>query len=194
MQLTKKKTQKFKDIWATVDAYLQYGTVTTISSYQDSLQTFPAITICNINPFDSGNPTTYAYMTAQLNASHLSTSITPGSGQYSIYLVRQAMDVIKSSAIANFSSNPSYVYDLGFSINYLLISCYFNGFTCNASDFYQYYSYEYGNCYIFNHDYGNGTSLKKVSKTGPRSGLQLELYTGYPGKVPIALYNIMYII
>lgn len=91
------------------------------------------------------------------------------------------MDVLKATAMSYITTNASYVTSLGYTLDDMLISCYFNGISCDSSDFYQIYTFEYGNCYIFNHNYGNGTSLSKVSKSGPRSGLQLELFAGYPG-------------
>lgn len=146
------------------------------------MQTFPAVTICNLNPFDTSNSQTSSFISTILKKNGMTSTISPQTGEYAIYMVRETMDVIKSSALANVKGNSSFVRSLGYDLNTLLLSCFFNGFTCNSSDFFWYYSYEYGNCYIFNHNYGDGTALKVVSESGPNSGLQLELFTGYPGK------------
>lgn len=162
-------------------AFFAYGTVTSVTKYLETIQTFPAVTICNINPFDTGNLNTFSYIQRVLSANGMNTTVTPSSDQYSIYLVREIMDLVKSSALSNVKGNGSFIQKLGFDLDTMLISCYFNGYTCSSSDFYWYYTYEFGNCYIFNHDYGNGSSLKSVSQSGPNSGLQIELFAGYPG-------------
>lgn len=171
-----------KDVYATLAQYFEYGTVASVSKYLSTVQTFPAVTICNVNALDFSNPNTSAYAQAVLLTEHLSPTIVPSTGEYSIYLVRKYMSIIKSNALTNINGNSSYIRTLGYSIDSMLISCYFNGNPCSSSDFYWYYSYEYGNCYIFNHDSGDNSTLKTVSQSGPTSGLQLELYAGDSGK------------
>ena len=43
-----------------------------------------------------------------------------------------------------------------------------------------YYSYEYGNCYIFNFAY-NTANLRTVTRT--KTGLRMEIFTGIPGNL-----------
>lgn len=161
--------------------YFAYGTVASVSKYLSTVQTFPAVTICNLNALDFNNPNTSAYANWVLTTSKLSPTIVPSSSDYSIYLVRKYMSIIKSNAFSSVNGNSSYIRGLGYSIESILISCFFNGFECTANDFYWYYSYEYGNCFIFNYDKGDGSSLKTVSQSGPNSGLQVELYAGESG-------------
>ena len=67
-----------------------------------------------------------------------------------------------------------------FTIETMLISCFFNNHACNESDFTWKRSNEYGNCYTFN---GLLTEVSKVSsKSGPKYGLNLELFAGNSGK------------
>ena len=155
--------------------------MTSVTKYLETIQTFPAVTICNINPFDTSNSNMTSFIDKIMTLNGLNETIVPGTGQYSIAIVREYMNLIKSSAIANLQGNSSFIRSLGYELSTLLISCYFNGYACNSSDFFWYFSYDYGNCFIFNHDYGNGTSLKTVSQSGPSSGLQLELFSGIPG-------------
>lgn len=163
--------------------YLEYGTVASVSKYLATVQTFPAVTICNVAALDFSNPNTSSYAKAILTIEHLNSTIVPNSNEYSIYLVRKYMSIIKSNSLSNVNGGSStYIKNLGFTIDSMLISCYFNGDACSSADFYFYYSYEYGNCYIFNYDDGN-TTLKTVSQSGPTSGLQLELYAGEAGRV-----------
>lgn len=155
-----------------------------------TIQTFPAVTICNINPFDMGNSNTTAFYQQVLSSNGLSQNIDPGPNDFAIELVREYMSVLKSSAVSDMRNNSTYIRSLGYDLDTLLISCYFNGFACNSSDFYWYFTYDYGNCYIFNHDYGSGENLKVVSQSGPSSGLQLELFMGLPGL--IFYFNLKY--
>lgn len=165
--------------------------MTSIKTRRETLQTFPAITICNLNPFQSGTTTTISYLKKILLSNSLKADISPTEDQYSIFLIRQAMEVLKATSMSNMSYNSSFVQSLGFDMNLMLISCYFNGFFCDESDFYSHYTYDYGFCYIFNHDGGNSSKLRTVTKSGPRSGLELELFVGYsglPSKKKIQLY------
>ena len=70
--------------------------------------------------------------------------------------------------------------DIGYKIRYMLLSCSFDGVQCSISDFASYYSYEFGNCFIFNFAY-NSTSLRTVTRT--KTGLRLELFSGIPGNL-----------
>ena len=69
---------------------------------------------------------------------------------------------------------------MGYTLDDMLISCYFNGIQCNTSNFNWFYSYSYGNCYTFNNP-NVSSNILKTSKSGPNNGLQLELFAGIPG-------------
>lgn len=154
----------------------------TVNNYEDNLADYPAVTICNINPFDSNVATTKTFLDAQLVANGLKPKIVATETSPAIYQVRQAMRVLKASALATSLTNSTFTKSLGFTIDSLLISCYFNGAKCNSSDFTIFYSFDYGNCYTFNKN--TGSTLRSTSKSGPSSGLSLEIFTGYPGKLP----------
>lgn len=73
---------------------------------------------------------------------------------------------------------------LGFSIETMLISCFFNGEKCSAENFTWFISFEYGNCYAFNYhvdNNNNSTKPLKTSQAGIGSGLTLELFVGSQG-------------
>lgn len=160
--------------------YIEFEVTVNLNTYEENLEAFPAVTICNINPFDSSVAATKTLLDLQIKTNGLNTSITASEDKPAIYQVRQIMKILKSSAMSLYNSNSTLAESLSYSLDSMLISCYFNGIKCNSSDFSKFYSYEYGNCYTFNKN--NGSSLKQTSKSGPESGLSLELYTGYPGK------------
>ena len=85
------------------------------------------------------------------------------------------------------STNKLNIFNYGFTLSEMLISCKYQGKECTAKDFYWYHDYNYGNCYRFNggdpdqqmesHVF-EAYQLKRATKRGWRNGLRLELYTG----------------
>lgn len=57
----------------------------------------------------------------------------------------------------------------------MLLFCLFAGRTCSATDFDWIYHFEYVNCYTF-----NPKSVKKITQSGAKSGLLIELFVGPP--------------
>ncbi|CAF0724254.1 unnamed protein product [Brachionus calyciflorus] len=125
---------------------------------------FPAISICNLNPFKTTNSNVYNTLLNVLLENNFKYTIHPNLASIS------ASSLVKS-----------YVFNLPdevkktFSYQYseLVYSCKFNGFLCSSQDFEWFYSFDYGNCYKFN---PNGT--KMVGKSGSQGGLRLEMYVG----------------
>jgi len=113
-------------------------------------------------------------------------TISPTTNQTAIYLVKQAATILKANIMkgTNFTNYNLTRENLGFSISTMLVSCYFNGIQCYSTDFYLYETFDYGNCYTFNglkNSDGSDTSVKQTTKSGPNSGLILELFTGVGG-------------
>ena len=68
---------------------------------------------------------------------------------------------------------------LGHDIKDVLIECFFNGYSCNSTDFSWSYDEDYGNCYSFNSGFDlneRRTKVKESNMAGPNFGLQLTLY------------------
>lgn len=157
--------------------FFSYGVTTSFTTVYESPSDYPAVTICNLVPFD-----TYInlnYFQNILTANNLNYTIVPTTDNPGIEQVNIISDFLKAKVISNQTNNSTTLQSFGYSIDSLLISCYYNGLRCYASDFNWFYDYNYGNCYTFN---GNTASIKKISKSGPKYGLQLELFTGIPGK------------
>lgn len=68
----------------------------------------------------------------------------------------------------------SNLYDMGFWLSQMLISCRFQGEPCRQTDFEYFLDYNYGNCYRFN----NASNIREIKNPGWRNGLRLELSTG----------------
>ena len=170
-----------KDITAALIAYYEYGVTMSMSNIYETSTDFPAVTICNLISFDLNKRTEFLHNI--LTSSGLSLNVTPTLASPGVYQVNQNMDFLKANVQANKTSyGDTFVKSLGFDIQDVLISCYFNKQRCTASDFTWIFSYEYGNCYSFNFLLASANSTAKtISNAGPAFGLVMELFAGIPG-------------
>lgn len=167
--------------------YYHYNVVVKYENVIDAPASFPAVTFCNLNPFDlASDASTGKYISQVLKNHNLSAISILNGKQNSTQIADRASAILKSNVVADSRwLNASEIENLGYSLDQMLISCYFNGIECNASDFTWLRSYEYGNCYTFNglrDSTGNLRAIKKTSKPGPANGLRLELFIGLSGE------------
>ena len=154
-----------------------------MSTAFETSTTFPAVTICNLVPYDITK--NLPFLSGILKENNFSLNITPTEASPGIYQLNQNVDFLKAIIQSNKTTyGLSFLRSLGFDINEILISCYFNKQRCTASDFKWAFSYEYGNCYTFNFLLANANSTAKtISNAGPAFGLVMELFAGIPGKL-----------
>ena len=168
-------------------AYYAYPVTISISKINELPATFPAVTICNVNPFNRK----YALDFIQQSV--------PGANCFSLLNNRTInktafnecfpSNVSANSAFSNFikelerevaskNLNDSELMYYGYQLGRdMLVSCSFNGETCTENNFTWSWSNIYGNCYTFNK--GNDTTaLIQTSATGDLYGLFLELAVG----------------
>ena len=149
--------------------------------------TFPAVTICNTNPFNRK----YAIDFIQQNVpgadcfNMFNSEVVNETAFQNCFSAQESADAAFSSFIKelqrvvasqrlNDSLRMYYGYQLGRD---MLVSCSFNGKTCTEADFTWSWSNIYGNCYTFNK--GNETTeLIKTSSISDSYGLYLELTVG----------------
>ena len=86
---------------------------------------------------------------------------------------------LKTSIYSNNSLGESFMKNISFSLDDMLISCYYEGDKCDSSYFTQFTTYDRGNCYIFN---TNASNIKISKQSGSFFGLQLELFAGFDGR------------
>ena len=125
-------------------------------------------------PFDlATNPYSSEYIKYILKKNNIDPKLSVSEDQDAITVVKFYSTFAKALVMSekNFSRYNLSQEDIGFTMKTMLISCFFNGRKCNASDFKWSFSFEYGNCYTFN-------QFEKTRITGPSSGLSLELYVG----------------
>ena len=159
-------------------SYFNYEVTATISRIQDLPAAFPAITICNINPFHELFATKYILKKIiigkcfQLQNGNSFLACVNSSDQNDVF--DTFADQMKR-IIANDNLTDRQRYKLGYWLDEdLLVSCSYNGESCNETNFERYWDNQYGNCYMFN----KGNAIKtivKSSTTGEKHGLKMEL-------------------
>lgn len=158
------------------NTYYTFGVTSTISKIQNLPATFPAITICNINPLNEAyasgyilNRTSTAKCFDYTNSSSFEAcmNITDPNVAFETF-DDQIKRIVANDKTLSAYDHYWYGYDLQTDMT---ISCQYNGIACNVSNnFVQYWDNTYGNCYTFNKD-----GALKTSSTGENSGLKMEL-------------------
>jgi hypothetical protein len=168
-------------IICSIFSYFEWNvTVATTINYQMPVL-FPAVTICNVNPFF--RPRAFHFMSSTLQSYNLSYSIALDklqNGQTALSITKTALNILKAEAATNPNFNSTYRENLGFYLDDMLVSCSFGVYNCSSSDFVLLQTYDYGNCYTFNSAFNS--SIKTISAAGSEHGLQLELFAGDPNQ------------
>ena len=120
----------------------------------------------NLNSFNGINSVGYNYIKNKKQSNKNTTFLT-------------ILNMIKTSIYANSSLGKSFLKNISFQLSDMLLSCVYNGISCDSSDFIQFTTYDRGNCYMFN---SNTSNLLTSMQSGPFYGLQLELFAGFDGK------------
>ena len=173
--------------------YLQYATTIQIRVGTETPVQFPAVTICNLNPFyiNDVNETIYVQnvlinnnMAYAVNASSGNNLMSSSSSNDTTDVLDNILEVLQRSITTNLSLTDADRKKFGFQLdNYMLLSCKFNGIDCNEKNFSWFWSYDYGNCYTFNsgkNSLNQTLDVWNVSKSGANYGLKLELFVSDP--------------
>jgi hypothetical protein len=170
-----------KAICRTFIQYFDYDVYVQLKQHIESPTVFPAITICNLNPFDLTNDeNSTAFFTTMLLSAPYNPIVAPRISRPTIAHLKDMNTFMKAFINAEYD-NEEDRKNTGFSIEKMLISCRFNSRTCTVKDFFHSWNFEYGNCYTFNSIYIKNSTVRKTSKFGPKTGLVLELFVGVPG-------------
>ena len=158
-------------------SFFKFEVSVSVDIIEESPIPFPAVTICQTYPYDLAKKNTQDYFSEK----NLMRNISANSSNLALEQVISLQTLMKATIFADKQLNESQKMSLGYDIDSLIISCYFNNVQCNMSDFTLYYTFEFGNCYTFNKKTGPEKNLKKSSKPGRLGGLTLELFTGLSG-------------
>lgn len=180
-----------KGLYQSVSSYLSYEVNVNYKSLIESPSEFPAVSICNLDPFDvTTESVSGTYYVAALSANKISPEISLSTNDTAVSKVDEAVTLLKAYIAADKSITSDFRKKLSFTMSTMLISCYYNGIQCSAVNFSYFRTFDYGNCFTFNGlTDGNGDSQDaiKTSKAGPSNGLSLELFVGAPG-----LYQLLF--
>ncbi|CAF0821207.1 unnamed protein product [Brachionus calyciflorus] len=168
-----------------INSYLAYEVSVNYQIVADSSAEFPAVTICNLNPFDvAAETSTGEYIIQNLKSNSMTPVITTNNGQVAYLLVDDAANILKATVNSDKNLTRAGLEKLGFTLDTMLISCYYDHDQCNSSNFTWFHDSEFGNCYTFNALFDENNNFKEplvTSKTGPVHGLNLELFVGAGG-------------
>ena len=154
--------------------YFEYHSKIDLGFLSDHRSTFPAFTICNSADLRSdrlnGPFIDYLYNRSLITSKNYSQTLAPelDSEVFAFLLLLINDRGASQEELAVFT----------YSLDAMLLSCSYNGETCNQSDFVWFFSNTYGSCYTFNAKRANQTKdeLRKTTKNGGRGELNIQLY------------------
>ena len=178
-------------VYLVVKALMDYYDYPVVSEVQENIERqpeFPAITICNLDPFITSYAADYVEKRF-LDLSNFTKEelLSPTSAIF--YKLSNARRFILNE-INNPSISLTNKRKFGYSLEETLIDCHYNNENCKNTtddDFVWHFSYNYGNCYTYNSGFKyelNENPLKKsvpkkvAKKPGSLFGLNLEIFTG----------------
>ena len=137
---------------------------------------FPAVTVCNLSTFDKRFAQNYIDNVLEINNISYVHNI-------SLIDIKPEMvnNLIKSSITNDSHLSKNDVKTLGYSLEYMLLTCQYNNNDCSSKDFVWRYDFNYGNCYTFNSGFdlnGQKIPIKKISEAGSDKSFKLELFLG----------------
>ena len=155
-----------------VNAYLSYESVTKIEVTKDLPSQFPAVSICNINPFTTKFAKEYTR--------NISIGFTDKND--SLIINRLYKKTFLQSNIMSSQLNDEQRRSFSLKINESLIDCVFSFTPCSRNEFSWFYDFIYGNCYTINEGKTLSNNLTipfwTSSNPGTINGLQLWIYVG----------------
>ncbi len=175
--------------------YLEYPINVSVETVYESPTNFPAVTICikyfaaliftfkknisilslililkhifqgNLNAFNGLKPNVYNYIRDYKSQSTAKFF--------------EKISGIKTSIFSDTSRGEDFMQTIGFRLEDMLLSCYYDGYVCSFSNFTNFTTYDRGNCFTFNLV---STNIQTSKQLGSSYGLQLELFNGFDGK------------
>lgn len=160
-----------------ISAYFEYPTQTSVSITVEWPQAFPAVTICNYSPlrYDRFIGPFLKYT----NSVHLANITSQAD-----FTQEQALG-IRNFLLYKLNRNESLV-ELFYSLESMLMSCFYNGMRCTPANFTWFMSPSYGLCYTFNAKLKDALNspLKYNADNGGTGLLELRLYAHQHQYVP----------
>ena len=187
-------------VMESIEGYLKFEVTTNIRRLNLDSIDFPAISICNTNPFvtDSGVAFLLDYFrrTYGENISSINDAVKVSPD------VLTELEMLRLQA-ASPSFNKTLRDSFGYSPEHMFFNCRFNSEKCDFSEFYRYITYlsfalsniylnkqiykryydpMYGNCYRINAGFNTSYDRVEVKKINQyaKDGLEMALFAGLP--------------
>jgi hypothetical protein len=154
--------------------YFSYDVVSQIRIYDEATLTYPVITICDANPFTS-KEAEEILKEFKIEEANLYQGFNPENllGDPAIQSLTSKFFLYLSYGMYKaFELNDEKKQKLSNSLKSSIKFCTFDNEPCEKNDFVWYFSYLYGNCFMFN---SNTSQLKKTKMSGSLYGLVLLL-------------------
>ena len=149
-----------------IDDYLQFNTVVDVAYNSEIPVALPAITICNLNQFQSNSSFEFAKQKPFFDTEDF----------WKLYTLIDNM----------LELNETYRDSFSYSLNETLISCHFNSLNCTSADFKKVFVPFNGKCFSFSYDREH---LKLSSRIGKINGFSIELFIGNPESIPNFIFS-----
>ncbi|RNA38783.1 acid-sensing ion channel 1-like [Brachionus plicatilis] len=152
--------------------YFQYNVIVRMKIVESYNSEFPAVTFCNINPFDFTIEENFKMVSLLLNESFLYRNDLKSK------ICNSQMTGMLNNALPNLK---------GFTLEKLLVSCQFDEKPCDPNNFFPQRTFYYRNCYSFNYgknSTGQSIPIQNAKRTGIINGLTLKLFIGAPEYQP----------
>ncbi|CAF1055038.1 unnamed protein product [Didymodactylos carnosus] len=166
---------------SSVRQYFTYATQTSVEIRLDRKMPFPAVTICNANPYrlDTMNASLVAFLYRQLLS-----NITFNQNLLNPLAIPLVVDLFNRNQTEE-------LWSIGFQLSDILLGCVYNGIDCSNS-FTRSLTSALGNCFTFN--WQTSTPFFTLADLGNtlllREGLQMIFYVPRETNFPVEYFNI----
>ncbi|GMT00882.1 hypothetical protein PENTCL1PPCAC_23056, partial [Pristionchus entomophagus] len=162
-------------LYTMIARFLQFpADISTVISIEQ--QTFPAVTICNLNPYKKknvGNGDSLTPFDISLNTfMAYYTTVLDGTATVDTYGIlgtettwdrdTRARDVVNMIAA---SYTPEIIEDSLYLFDEIVADCTFNGVSCAEPDFTPFIDPSYGRCFTYNNDLKSNLTVSRAGKT-----------------------------
>ena len=151
-------------IYPLVKQYLARPISTKIYMKQHGKQKFPAVVVCNHNMIKKDKVQS---ILDEIKKFYKKENLTISN--------EEAFD----DYIAEIADSGVNIFDFGHRKEDMIYSCKWIGKDCNDEDWDRFWHWKYGSCFVYNsgmHRNGTLKNITEVSKTGPNSALELNLF------------------
>jgi hypothetical protein len=161
-------------------SYFDYEVTTTSRTIYETPTQFPKVTLCNQNMFQTEHAWDFvANIESSLNFFKYPYTLKNLSYTEKYTAKTKFYAIAQNTLLEDpYFTNASNLQRFAHKFEDLLINCYFKNTPCSYKDFTWHFDPFYGNCFVFNSD-----GIQKTSLPGWDNGLKLEFYVYFNEKL-----------